>query len=141
MDSTQNKTLEYFVKVALEGTSEIWHVITPESRDTITYWLSGKIATSHICWATVPGLLDTRRTVRELAATFLHESEAFIEHVDQISLVERMLKDEYHVVRYRLAVALYKRGNREPEVLQMMRGAASDPFVGDLAKRYLEREA
>jgi hypothetical protein len=88
-------------------------------------------------WAKREGLVDADQNVRDFAATLLDESDAVLDKVDQAWLAGQMAEDDHPIVRYRLAIALYKRGNRSPEVVAMMKEASKDPDVGELATIYL----
>lgn len=106
-------------------------------------FVDGHINNSHLTsepinWALNIGLYIEDQNVRDLAATLLDRSDEEIKPEDVEKLQKIMVEDSYHIVRYRVAVALYKRGNRNSVVEQMMQEAKNDPDVGDLAESYLE---
>jgi hypothetical protein len=122
MDTQADPTLEDFIR---EAKKENW--------TDIDLWMTEAIATSCLGWAMKDGLVDDNDGVRDLAATFLDESDAPLGQNDQAVLADKMAVDDYHIVRYRLAVALYKRGNRNPKVVEMMERALEDSDIGPLA--------
>ena len=130
MTFEQEPTLEQLIA---EAERENWELIGP--------WITEAVSTKHIAWAKSKnkeeGLLHMSAGVRDLAANFLDESDALLTEEEQEWFVEHMMHDPYHIVRYRLAIALYKRGNRSAEVVDMMQEATNDPEVGELAKSYL----
>ena len=84
---------------------------------------------------------EQNRNIRDLAATILDRTDFLISHQDFRNLMKQMLdRMEYHIVRFRVAIALYKRGNRDLEVATMMEEASKDPDVGELAKSYLNAQ-
>jgi hypothetical protein len=82
------------------------------------------------------GLLDPDKNIRDWAVTLLDVSETPLAPADVEKLEQAMSSDSYHIVRYRAAIALCKRGHRSPSVEQLMREAKDDPDVGELASRY-----
>ncbi len=83
---------------------------------------------------------DQNRNTRDLAATILNRTTFKFTPDEQAVLIAHMLDTaEYHIVRYRIAVALYQRNIRPPEVLQMMEEARKDSDVGDLAQEALSK--
>jgi hypothetical protein len=82
-------------------------------------------------------LKDQNRNTRDLAATILNRTTFTLSDAEQKVLIEQMSDlREYHIVRYRLAVALCQRGNRDPQVLAVMEEAYKDPDVGELARKF-----
>ncbi|MFH0804103.1 MAG: hypothetical protein V1896_00690 [Candidatus Zambryskibacteria bacterium] len=88
-------------------------------------------------WAIKDGLLDKDRNVRDLAATILDKSNEQLDPEDAKEVERIMLRETYHIVIYRLAIALYKRGIRNTAIERLMSEAKDDPDVGDLAKSFL----
>ena len=106
-------------------------------------FVDANISESHLSreqinWALEKGLRDVDQNIRDLAATLLDKSNEELSQEEIENLEKIMTGDSYHIVRYRLAVALYKRGDMKPIVVQMMQEAKNDPDVGELAKSYLE---
>ena len=106
-------------------------------------FVDGNINISHltgepIVWALKDGLVDQDQNIRDLAATLLDKSDEEINIDDIKRLEDIMTSDSYHIVQYRIAIALYKRGDRNQSVLQKMQSAKNDPDVGELANSYLE---
>ena len=89
-------------------------------------------------WAIHQGLQNEDQNIRDLAATLLDKSPLPIDSAFKESLKKQMTADSYHIVRFRLAIALYKRGDRSPEVTAMMTEAKKDSDVGELAGSYLK---
>jgi hypothetical protein len=87
-------------------------------------------------WAMNAGLTDADKNVRDLAATLLDKSDETIDTETTTKLLKTMADDDHNIVRYRLAIALYKRGDRSPSVIKMMQEAKNDPDVGELASSY-----
>jgi hypothetical protein len=88
----------------------------------------------NVTWAMRTGLRDKDQNVRDLAATILDRSDCPILQKNCQSLEFQMQGDGYHIVRFRLAIALWKRNYRPKTVEAMMRNAMSDPDVGEAAK-------
>ena len=59
---------------------------------------------------------------------------------DEKKLIDQLQKDKNPYVRYRAAFALYKRGNRSPEVMSKMKEALFDDDVKEIAEGYLSQE-
>ena len=122
-----NTTLEQLIKAARK---EDWSFV------------DGHINNSHLTgepinWALSAGLAHEDQNIRDLAATLLDRSDEPFNPTDIENLKRIMADDPYHIVRYRVAIALYKRGSRNPAVEQMMLEAENDPDVGGLASSYL----
>ncbi len=96
----------------------------------------GDITPDDILWATTTGIKDASKDIRDLAATYLTTSVLPLALEDERKLVRVMLTDPYHIVQYRLAIALYKRGNRIVEVVNMFQKALDDEDVGRVAFTY-----
>src|SRR5690349_17996857 len=78
---------------------------------------------------------DHNRNVRDLAATILNRTDFEISEKDVERLLTQMEdRNEYGIVRYRLAIALYRRGIKRPAVLQMMDEARKHADVGKEAR-------
>lgn len=106
-------------------------------------FVDGNINESHLTrtqinWALDMGLGDEDKNIRDLAATLLDKSDESLNPEEVQKLENIMTEDSYHIVQYRIAIALYKRGNRNPLVVQMMKDAREDPDVGELACSFIE---
>lgn len=106
-------------------------------------FVDGNINESHLSreqidWALKIGLADTDDNVRDLAATLLDRSDEVLGEEEVGALEKQMAEDSYHIVRFRIAIALYKRGDRNDAVAEIMNEAKNDPDVGELASKYLE---
>ena len=88
-------------------------------------------------WAVDQGLHDPDQNVRDLAATILDESEGHFGPAIMETLEAQMRADTHHIVRLRLAVALWKHGRQTDEVRSMMDAALADPDVGSTAHKWL----
>ena len=90
-----------------------------------------------IDWALNIGIFDEDNNVRDLATTFLDNSNIDLKATEITKLKDIMKKDTYNIVQFRTAIALYKRGDRSTEVEEMMQKAKDDPNVSEIAKSYL----
>lgn len=116
--------------------------LTEAARNEDWNFVDGHINSSHLTreqidWALSIGLVDEDKNIRDLAATLLDRSDEPLKPEEVEKLERIMAEDSYHIVRYRIAIALYKRGNRNLAVKQMMSEAKDDPDVGELASSYL----
>ncbi|MEK7108857.1 MAG: hypothetical protein AAB919_00270 [Patescibacteria group bacterium] len=91
-----------------------------------------------IYWVRRKGWMDDNDNVRDLAATIMMVSDTEINQIDQAWFEAWMSEDDFEVVRYRLAVALYKRGNRYDEVTAMFDEACKHAEIGPIALKYKE---
>ena len=94
------------------------------------------ITTAVMSWAISLGMKSEDKNVRDLAATILDKSDLEINPVDVGVLKGIMEKDPYDIVRFRIAIALSKRGDKSPAVEKMMLEAREDPNVGETANKY-----
>ena len=122
-----NATLEQLIESAQK---ENWGFVDDHINNS---HLSGE----PIIWALNIGLHNEDQNIRDLAATLLDISDEEIDQKNIEKLEKIMVEDSYHIVRYRIAIALYKRGNRNSVVEQMIQEAKDDPDVGKLAISYL----
>ncbi len=96
--------------------------------------LNAEVANCVLYHAIEEDLFDRDDNVRDLVATILMISDAKLS-TRQLSIIEsRVLADEYRIVRFRLAIALYKRGVRARLVVTAVEEAERDPDVGEIAK-------
>ncbi len=89
-------------------------------------------------WAIGIGLFDKDQNIRDLAATILDKSDIEISPEEAKALQRIMVGDPYHIVKYRLAIALFKRNYKTVAVKHMMDKAKDDPDVGGLVRSYSE---
>jgi hypothetical protein len=92
----------------------------------------------NIEWAARVGLIDADDNVADLAASVLMVSNKNLGVFYEAAARAWMEDHEYNIVRYRLAMALYKRGDRYPETLAVMNEATADKDVGELAQEFLK---
>ena len=105
-----------------------------EDWDFVDNNLNVEVANCMLYHAIEEDLFDRDDNVRELAAIILVISDTKLS-ARQLSIIEsRVLADEYHIVRFRLAIALYKRGVRVRLVVTAVEEAEHDPDVGEIAK-------
>jgi len=93
------------------------------------------LAEDYVIWSTNIGLMDANDGVRDLAATILDISAHPLTPEGAMKVQMIMANDPYHIVRYRLAIALYQRGFEHIGILHMMSEAQADPDVGELARK------
>jgi hypothetical protein len=89
-------------------------------------------------WANIKGVKHIDDNVRDFSATVMMVSDLPINEGLQNILREQMMTDSYHIVRFRLAMALYKRGDRSTETMAVMQEAKEDKDVGEIANEYLQ---
>lgn len=94
------------------------------------------IGPEQLAWVKNEGGMDPDDNVREFAATVLHVSNSHLDQATQTWMEEWMEKDRCEVVQYRVAIALYKRGNRKQFVIQMFEEACEHPTLRDIALKY-----
>ncbi len=82
-------------------------------------------------------LFDTDDDVRDLVAIIFFVSDKPIDTRVCLMLESRLLSDEYSIVRYRIAMGLYKRGYRSCLVKSAVEFATTDPDVGCLAREVM----
>ncbi len=87
---------------------------------------------------TEDNLFDESDDVRDLVATIFMVSDEIIDDKLSLTIESLVLSDDYDIVRYRLAMALYKRGNHTSLIVQAVKNAVNNPDVGDLAKFFLK---
>jgi hypothetical protein len=91
-------------------------------------------------WALEKGLRNPNDNIRDLAATFLDVSDLALTSEEASVVCEVMAVDQYNIVKYRLAIALRKRGLKDPSFLsiinRLLLEAKNDPDVGELARQY-----
>lgn len=93
-----------------------------------------------VAWAIREGVSDSDVDVRELAATVLEDSDAKIVFTDDESalLLRRMREEDCDLVRYRIAIALYRRKNCDPLVIEAMHEAALNRYIYKEARALLD---
>lgn len=118
---------ENVLERARRGTDEDWAFI-----DTID---PAEFTEKRVNWAREVGLMDENQNFRDFCATVIARSNVSIDRTGQNRLVVHMTDDDYEPVRHWLASALYKRGNRDPEVVAMWQEACEqDTPAGAFAR-------
>ncbi len=124
-------TLSELIELAKQDTPEAWEII---DRALKAY----KPAPDFLFWVRWGARGATVDGVRDLAASILMASDEPLDEAGQVVIERWMAEDTYHIVRYRLAVALYQRGIRTDAVVAMMEEASNDSDVGELARNVLK---
>jgi hypothetical protein len=89
-------------------------------------------------WALQALRKDQNRNTRDLAATILDRTTFRVSRSERQFLVAQMMdRTEYHIVRFRLAIALFQRNIRVPRVMKTMVQASKDPDLGERARSCL----
>ncbi|KKQ37117.1 MAG: hypothetical protein US54_C0044G0006 [Candidatus Roizmanbacteria bacterium GW2011_GWA2_37_7] len=88
-------------------------------------------------WSLHEGINAPDGNIRDLSVTILEFSDYVLNPEDKEKLIDRLQNDENLYVRYRAAFALYKRGNRSPEVMSKMKEALFDDDVKAIVEGYL----
>ena len=89
----------------------------------------------YVMWAWKTGLIDDNDNVRDASATIIARSDESLSEVDMAWLIGPMTQDDNQFVRHWLANALYKRGDRDPEVVAMWKEACKqDTPAGEFAR-------
>jgi hypothetical protein len=89
-----------------------------------------------VTWARKHGLIDSNEHIRDASATVIAHSDEPLSEVDMAWLIGPMTEDDNPFVRYWLANALYKRGDRDPEVVAMWEEACKQNSIpaGEFAR-------
>jgi hypothetical protein len=105
----------------------------------VNNYINGSIINNEqINWVLDIGIFDENQNIRNLAATLLDKSDIPLDLVDVENLENVMASDPSNIVRYKIAIALYKRGNKNSSAVeQTMTEARNDPDVGELANYYI----
>lgn len=98
------------------------------------------ISEGMFAWATEAARLDTDNDVRDLAASILLASDRPLSELDTHLLVRHALTDAYRIVRFRLALALYKRGVMDGRIVSLLVEATKDPDVGPCARAMIDEK-
>lgn len=96
------------------------------------------LSPAHMEWAAKLGLSDENDDVRDLAATMFEESLQSIPDELRNKMYQMIQADTNNAVRYRLAFALYKRGDHIQLIQDTVEKAAKEPELAAIAKRYLD---
>ncbi|MEK7108858.1 MAG: hypothetical protein AAB919_00275 [Patescibacteria group bacterium] len=104
-------------------------------------WLAANLQPEHITahdlyWAIYEGGYSSDPRIRIVAANYLATSNLHLNVVDRGAVaawIKEELRDE---ARLLLSVALYKRGDRHPLVVQVFTEACEDAAVGELARKF-----
>ena len=89
---------------------------------------------AHFDWALDAGLADTSERIRELAALLIEKTLYPIGEGYQVLVRREMVTDNSPRVRYRLAVGLWKRDNREVSVRITLLEARNNLEFGEIAE-------
>jgi len=89
-------------------------------------------------WA-VSGLDHENPNLRDLAASVFEKSSLPPASDVTERLLQHMERDDNPYARFRSAFALFRHGNRSPEVLAKLRQALEDEDVADIAQSYLDQ--
>ncbi len=100
--------------------------------------LSEQMADAHLQEAIVGVQVESNDNLQDFDSTVIFVSNAPLDSEDEKSL-EAFIEDEdeYRIARYRVAMGLYKRGNRTEGVIRAVEEAVDDPDVGELARKLL----
>ena len=106
-------------------------------------WLAEHLKPEHITphdlgWAVLEGAYDSDPDVRLVAANYLAVSNLHLNIVDRGAIVAWMVDEDCAEARLLLSAALYKRGDRDPVVVQVFTDACKDATVGELARKFKE---
>ena len=89
-------------------------------------------------WAILEGAYDSDPDVRLVAANYLAVSILHLNIVDRGAIMAWMVDEDCAEARLLLSAALYKRGDRDPVVVQVFTDACKDATVGELARKFKE---
>lgn len=106
------------VSRAMTGSDADW--------DYITANLSTHTDRQGVAWALTEGLADRNGNIRDLAGTILATSDEPLRQEHQAIVLRAMVGEQNHFARYWMSNALYKRGNRTPEVVTVWHAACND---------------
>ena len=98
------------------------------------------LTAENVRWAIHFGLNDTNRNIRDLAATILDNAEPTLSEKEIELLKTWMERDQYDIVRYRLAIALFKNGSEDNEVKNLFNEALKNESVGKIAEKILNEK-
>ena len=87
-------------------------------------------------WAMWEGKSDDNDEVRDFAATLFNISNLPLDQFDQAHVHSWMWAEENEIVQGLLAIALYKRGSRHPEVVACFEKALKHPDLAAVAEPY-----
>jgi hypothetical protein len=120
---------------------ELFDKIRPGGDDNWAYFEdnlgSEHLTLERVMWAMKTGLIDDNDNIRDASATVIAWSDVPLHEVDQAWLIGPMTEDSNVFVRHWLANALYKRGDREPEVVAMWEEACKETTPAGMFARTL----
>ncbi len=94
---------------------------------------------NNVLWAFGNGVFSEDGNVRDLAVSIVEASQHFLEP-DQAEVLQNLMQsDKNTYVRFRAAFALYNRGERSPEVMQVMQEALQVDDVKEITQGYLDQ--
>lgn len=91
---------------------------------------------SFLVWAE-GGLEDEDGNLRDLAASLFEKTDTPLSPGVTETLLSHVRHDDNPYASFRSAFALYRAGNRSPEVIKKLHEALEDEDVADIAKEYL----
>lgn len=92
-----------------------------------------------VTWARKHGVIDADENARDFAATVIAHSDVPLHEVDMAWLIGPMVSNAGTPPGWWLANALYKRGDRDPEVVAMWENACQqDNPAGEFARKLKE---
>lgn len=127
----EKPNFEYMLKRARRGTDEDWTFIDANTGPE-------HLVPDRVAWARKTGLADADDNIRDYSATVIARSDVPLNAAERASLVGQMLTDDYEPVRHWLANALYKRGERDLEVVATWEEAKSQDTSAGVFARTLE---
>lgn len=98
---------------------------------------------ANVVWAYTRGLKDSDGNVRDLAASLLAKARLSQREMQEAKpvLMQVMRSDSNPYARYRSAFALAEHGCATRPVVDVLREAEKDKYVGKIAKQYLAKLA
>ena len=96
------------------------------------------ITPENIRWAMRAGIEDINSDVRDLAATILHHCDDPLEGGTLSVVTRRIEVDPNKYVKYRLAMALWRRGTRPDVIRRLIGDALADPEISPAVKEFLQ---
>jgi len=98
------------------------------------------ITAEMFAWALERVRADSDLDIRELAAMILSVSNRPLNDLDAHLLIRHALSETYNIVKFRLAMALYKRNYMEDRIVEVMVEATKDAEVGPGAQALIDEK-
>ena len=111
--------------------TQMIHAASAKDEQYVIDHLAEHVDHEGIDWAMGPGIVHRHTTVRELAALILCRSSVPLTLNDQRRL-EAIMRTESPIIAHRVAIALYRRGNRQSSVEAQMDRSLADPILDKL---------